>query len=58
MMQSWKTKNKFRVQAVALVLITAGSFGVYFALNAGWDIVAVILFGLVTLGYGLTIWVS
>lgn len=55
--QSWRKRNKFRVQAGALAAIVAGSLALYPAMSASIGIAAV-CFGIVAVGMAVMVWVS
>jgi hypothetical protein len=52
----WRTRNRFYLQAAALVLILAAPFGLYCALNAGQSALAAGFFAAITLGMAITVW--
>jgi hypothetical protein len=55
--QTWRKRNKFRVQAGALAAIVAGSLALHPALSASTGLAAV-CFGVVAVGMAITVWGS
>jgi hypothetical protein len=55
--QTWRKRNKFKVQVGALTAIVGGSLALHPALNASAGLAA-ICFGVVAVGMAITVWVS
>ena len=55
--QTWRKRNKFKVQVGALVAIVTGSLALHPALSASAGLAAV-CFGVVAVGMAITVWVS
>lgn len=55
--QTWRKRNKFKVQVGALAAIVGGSLVLHPALTAS-AVLAVICFGVVVIGMAITVWVS
>jgi hypothetical protein len=54
----WGKKHKARVEALALALTVLPPFGVYAGLESGSPPLAWAAFGLLTLGFGLVVWIN
>jgi hypothetical protein len=55
--QTWRKRNKFKIQAGALAAIVAGSLALHPALSASAGL-AVVCFGVVAVAMAITVWVS
>jgi hypothetical protein len=55
---AWRSRNRGRLQAAALIVVLGAPFGLHWALGAGLNILATILFAAIALSMALVIWVS
>jgi hypothetical protein len=55
---AWVKRRRLRVQAVALAITVGGSFGLFWALNAGQGGLAAVCFGVVAISMAVTMGIS
>jgi hypothetical protein len=55
---AWRSRNRGRLQAAALIVVLGAPFGLHWALGAGLNGLAAILFAAIALSMALVIWVS
>jgi hypothetical protein len=53
---AWRAHNRFRIQAVALILGILSPFGLYWALQNGQTILSIVFFALFAVCMLLTFW--
>jgi hypothetical protein len=55
---AWRTRNRFRLQVLALAVALAAPFGLYWVLAAGLNEAAAIFFACMVASMILTVWVG
>jgi hypothetical protein len=55
-LEEWRKRNRFRLQAVALILLSLTPFGLYLALVNGGMALTVLFFAVFVLAMLTTIW--
>lgn len=55
---AWRTRNRGRLQAIALIVVLGAPFGLHGALGAGLNGLAAVLFAAIALSMALVIWVG
>jgi hypothetical protein len=55
---TWRKRHRFSFQSLALIAALLASLALYWALEAGHNVMAAFFFGLLALAMAVTIWIG